>query len=149
MRRDPRGARTSAEYWYEEAWKNADKCVFCDLREKYIIVERDKVVLAVNLYQYIDGHLLIIPRRHFDDLTDTSQKEWRAMLYLVKLGINRLRERLGIEEVWFIDRAPGGFSAGKTVAHAHAHLIPFNPDLFKWKFQKVTIHPEDLAKKLR
>jgi len=149
VKRDPRKARTSADYWYEEAWKNAGKCVFCDLREKYIIAEENGIILAANLYQYIDGHLLIIPRRHFEDFLETTTREWDAIFHLAKLGIERLRERMGIEEVWFLDRAPGGFAAGKTVSHAHAHLIPFSSKLFQWKFQTVKIHPEDLAKKLR
>ena len=139
----------SANYWYDEAWKKSGKCVFCDLREKYIIAEQNGIVLAVNLYQYIDGHLLIIPRRHFEDMLETTDREWKTILSLAKEGIKRLRERLSIEEVWFMDRAPGGFAAGKTVAHAHAHLIPFSPKLMQWKFQEVNIHPEDLAKKLR
>lgn len=147
--KDLRTARTSADYWYEEAWKNAGKCVFCDLKDKYIIAEKDGIVLAANLYQYTDGHLLIIPRRHFEDLLETTKEEWKTIFDLAKLGIQRLRDRMKIEEVWFLDRAPGGFAAGKTVSHAHAHLIPFNPKLFQWKFQEVSIHPEDLAKKLR
>lgn len=149
MRKDPRLARTSADYWYDEAWKKAGKCVFCDLRKKYIIAEENGIVLAANLYQYIDGHLLIIPRRHFEDLLETTEMEWKTILHLAKLGIKRLRERMGIEEVWFLDRAPGGFAAGKTVKHAHAHLIPHSPKLFQWKFQPVKIHPEELARKLR
>jgi len=147
--KDPRTARTSADYWYEEAWKEAGKCVFCDLKDKYIIAEKDGMVLAANLYQYIDGHLLIIPRRHFEDLLDMTDKEWRTMFSLAKEGIQKLRDRMKIEEVLFLDRAPGGFAAGKTVSHAHAHLIPFSPKLFQWKFQDVKIHPEELAKKLR
>ena len=149
MKIDPRTARTSADYWYEEAWKHAGKCVFCDLREKYIIAEENEIVLAANLYQYIDGHLLIIPRRHFEDMLEMTDAEWQTILHLARKGITRLRERMGIEEVWFLDRAPGGFAAGKTVTHAHAHLIPFSPKLFRWKFQNINIHPEDLAKKLR
>lgn len=149
MKRDLRTARTSAEYWYEDAWKHAGKCVFCDLRDKYIITEKNGVVLAVNLYQYIDGHLLIIPRRHFEDLLETTEKEWETILSLAKEGILRLRKRLSIEEVWFLDRAPGGLAAGKTVTHAHAHLIPFSPALFQWKFQEVSIHPQKLAELLR
>lgn len=149
MKKDPRTARTSADYWYEEAWKNAGKCVFCDLKQKYIIAEKNNVVLAVNLYQYIDGHLLIIPRRHFEDLTETTDEEWQTIFYMAKLGIKRLRSRMKIEEVWFLNRAPGGFAAGKTVSHAHAHLIPFSPKLFQWKFQPVKIHPEELTRKLK
>jgi diadenosine tetraphosphate (Ap4A) HIT family hydrolase len=146
---DPRSARTSADYWYEEAWKKAGKCVFCDLREKYIITEKNGIVLVANLYQYIDGHLLIIPRRHFEDLLETTDSEWKKILHLAKVGIERLRERMGIEELWFLDRAPGGFAAGKTVKHAHAHLIPYSQKLFQWKFQDIKMHPVELAKKLR
>lgn len=147
--KDPRTARVSADYWYEEAWKNAGKCVFCDLKDKYIIAEKDNVVLAVNLYQYIDGHLMVIPRRHIESLEETNQTEWQAIFYLLNLGVKKLREKLKINDVYILDRPMSGFKTGKTVAHSHFHIIPYKPELVSWHFQEVVIHPEELAKKLR
>lgn len=149
MKPDPRTARTSANYWYEKAWKEAGKCVFCDLRDKYIIAEKDSVVLTVNLFQYIDGHLLIIPRRHFESLSETTPQEWRAIFYLANLGIQRLKERLNIDNVLLLDRPTSGYKTGKTVAHSHFHIIPFKSELVNWNYQQIKIHPIELAKKLK
>lgn len=146
---DFRTARTSANYWYEKAWKEAGKCVFCDLKDKYTIAEKDNVVLTVNLFQYIDGHLLIIPRRHFESLAETKLKEWQAIFYLANLGIERLRKKLGIDNLILLDRPTSGYKTGKTVTHSHFHIIPFKPELVKWNYQPVKIHPIELAKKLR
>jgi len=50
--------------WYDRVVSSLDKCVFCDLKSKYIIAEEGGMVLSVNLFPYLDGHLLIIPRGH-------------------------------------------------------------------------------------
>lgn len=134
---------------YGEIWRNTGKCVFCDLREKYIIHEIDNVVLTVNLFPYIVGHLLIIPRRHIEAFSEVSDEEFIAIRKLSVYGENLLKEKLKIGQVWFMFRMNGGFSGQKTVPHVHAHLIPFNVDLFKWEYQYIDVSPEDLAKKLR
>jgi len=140
-------ARTYASY--SEVWQNTGKCVFCDLKDKYIIAEIDKVVLTVNLFPYIDGHLLIIPRRHFEDFEDTNEKEWKATKALVAIGEKIIKKEINAEGTWFLFRLAEGFKSQKTVAHAHAHLLPFSADLFKWEFQKIKIPPVELAAKLR
>lgn len=147
--KDPRTARTSAEYWYEKAWKEAGKCVFCDLKQKYIVAEKNNVVLAVNLYQYIDGHLMVIPRRHIETLEETNSNEWKAIFYLLNQGVRKLQERLKVEDVYILDRPLPGYRTGKTVTHSHFHIIPYKPELVSWHYQEIKIHPEDLARKLR
>lgn len=151
MKPDLRSARTSASYWYDKAWKKAAAkgCVFCDLKDKYIIAEKDNVVLTVNIFPYIDGHLLIIPRRHFESFEETTPKEWSAIRYLIKLGKKRLEEKMGLKNIWYINRLPAGYLAMKTVAHTHSHLLPFVSELLKWNYQKIKLHPIELAKKLR
>jgi len=56
---------------------------------------------------------------------------------------------LKIEDIYILDRPQSGFKTGKTVAHSHFHIIPYKPELVSWHYQKISIHPEDLAKKLR
>ncbi|OGC51281.1 hypothetical protein A2982_04180 [candidate division WWE3 bacterium RIFCSPLOWO2_01_FULL_39_13] len=134
---------------YSEIWKNTGKCVFCDLKDKYIITEKDGVVLTVNLFPYIDGHLLIIPRRHFENFEDADKIEWEATKTLADIGEKLIKKFCSTEGVWFLFRLEEGFKSQKTVAHAHAHLIPYSPKLFKWEFQKVEFPPEEFAKELR
>lgn len=125
------------------------KCVFCDLKEKYLIAEKDGVVLTVALFPYIDGHLLIIPRRHIESLSQLNEREERALLSLGRKGIKLLKERLAVENVWFLLREGKGIKAGKTVKHLHFHLIPYSPEVIKMGETELKIEPIKIAKKLR
>jgi len=140
-------ARKDGEYG--EIWTDTDKCVFCDLKEKYIVDEKDGIVLTVNLFPYYDGHLMIIPRRHFEKFDEVTPKEWVTMQELAKIGIKLLREKLGIEDVWVLFRAPGGNGAGKSVKHAHMHLVPYEKGCVEWRYGEITISPEEMARRLR
>ncbi len=130
------------------------KCVFCDLKEKYIIAERDGVVLTVSLFPYVDGHLLIIPRRHLEHWHELKRREWLAVIALARLGLRRLREKLGQQSFWFLLRE--GQQAGKSVNHLHFHLFPAFPGFINHQqqainlnFQTINLSPAALAKRLR
>lgn len=134
---------------YGDIWTNTGKCVFCDLREKYIIKELDDVVLTVNIFPYIDGHLLLIPRRHFEHFNDITEKEWTAIMKLSKLGLNLVKEVLNEDKCWILFRPPKGYKAGKTVTHAHMHIIPYYDELAVTQYKEIKIPPIDLAEKFR
>lgn len=125
------------------------KCVFCDLKEKYLIEEKDGIVLTVALYPYIDGHLLIIPKRHLESIAELTKQEWETVLDLASKGTKILKENLGVINCWFLLREGRGIQAGKTVEHLHFHLLPYDPRVIKMGETKLTIAPLDLAKKLR
>ena len=65
-----RDARTGG--YYGKIWTTVGKCVFCDLREKYIVHEENGVVITVPLFAYIDGNLMIIPRRHVKSIKELT-----------------------------------------------------------------------------
>jgi diadenosine tetraphosphate (Ap4A) HIT family hydrolase len=135
---------------YTSIWQNTGKCVFCDLKEKYIIQEQNGVVLTVALFPYINGHLLIIPRRHIECYSDMNQKEWKSMQELLNIGIKLLRDsEVEFKDYWFMYRIPDGFKAGKTVNHTHGHILPYNDDLHKFNYQNITYPPIVLAENLR
>ncbi len=136
--------------FYDKILAEVDgRCVFCDLKDKYIIDEKDGVVLTVALYPYADGHLLIIPKRHIETIDDLTDKERRAVFELKKKGMRLLSEKLGIENVWFLVREGDGVKAGKTVRHVHFHLLPYDANVIKMAQVKLKVRPIDLAKKLR
>ncbi|PJA41355.1 hypothetical protein CO178_00370 [candidate division WWE3 bacterium CG_4_9_14_3_um_filter_34_6] len=134
---------------YGDVWRNTGKCVFCDLKQKYVITETDNMVLTVNIFPYVNGHLLIIPKRHVEAYADMNQNEVLELNDLANAGKNLISKIYKTDDVWFLYRTAKGFSGQKTVPHVHAHLIPFNKDLFSWKFQEITDAPEEFAKKCR
>ena len=140
--------------WYERVKSNLDKCPFCDLKDKYIISKTDNAVLTINLFPYIDGHLLIIPKRHIRKFSEINKKEWKEIQELIDLGIRILEEELGLENTNTVYRE--GVKAGVSLEHLHLHIIPITPDFmqykkpgFVWKFQKIEVAPIEMAKKLR
>lgn len=140
-------ARQKGEY--EKAWQSTGKCVFCDLRDKYIIYEKNGVVLTTNLFPYIDGHLMVIPRRHSETIQEVTVEEWAEFKHIIEIGSELLKKTLKIKDVWVLYRIGEGYRAGKSVVHSHIHLIPYSLDLIKMEYQELNISPQELAEKLR
>lgn len=141
-----RDARTNGQY--DSIWQSVGKCVFCDLKEKYIFFEENGVVMTVSLYAYIDGQFMIIPRRHIRSTRDLTQIEWETVRKFMYIAKKLIREVHGIKGIQFIQRE-GGIVAQSTVEdHLHFQCTPFDaPDLAVWNFRKLKYTPlENVAK---
>jgi len=137
-----RDARITGEY--DGIWQTVGKCVFCDMREKYIVHEENGVVLTVPLYAYIDGHLNIIPQRHIRSAKELTSKEWETVRKLSYLSKKMIREIHGIKGIQFIQKE--GADAQSTVEHLHFHVVPFDaPDLSTWNYRKLKNTPLENA----
>lgn len=139
-----RDARTGG--YYGEIWQNTGKCVFCDLREKYIVHEENGVVLTIALFPYIDGNLMILPRRHVRSVKELTDLEWSTMRKLMYVAKKLIREVHDIKGVQYVLR-DGGIVAQSTVSdHLHMHCIPFDaPDLSTWNYRKLKYTPLENA----
>lgn len=140
-----KSARTTGKY--KEVLAALDKCVFCDLRDKYIIDKKDHVVLSVNLFPYIDGQLIIIPERHVEKLHELTATEWSAIKTLIDQALKLLKEVYNINDVNIIYRE--GERSGKTVWHLHINIIPYCDKLMTWNYQEITEEPLHVAERLR
>ena len=100
-------------------------CAFCaELESKTNIVgEFGTVLVLLDRYPVAEGHLLILPRRHVEQLFDLSDVEtldsWRSLKALRSRYIELDPTILG-----FNIGANVGKVAGQTIPHAHIHLIP-------------------------
>jgi diadenosine tetraphosphate (Ap4A) HIT family hydrolase len=142
-------------HWYSDIASTVTKCPFCDLKEKYIIAEEGDVVLTMNLFPYIDGHLMVIPRRHFEKIKDYTDKEWSDTHKLISLGLDIIRKGTGVVDVNVLYRE-GTQKSGSSLKHLHIHLLPITPDFmnyenfgFTYKFQDIELAPAEMAKELR
>jgi rfaE bifunctional protein nucleotidyltransferase chain/domain len=126
-----------------------NKCVFCDLKDKYLVAEQHNMVLTVALYPYLDGHLLIIPRRHVEALAELTDEERQTIFALYQEGARRLEKKLGLKNFWLLLREGEGIKTGKTVNHLHFHLLPYEPQVIKMGEKPLSCLPEQMAQKLR
>lgn len=140
--------------WYDRVVSALDKCVFCDLKEKYIIAEEGGMVLSVNLFPYLDGHLLIIPRRHIEKFQEITQDEWVTINHLIILGIDLLKKGFGTEDSNILYRE-GGVGSGKSLGHLHFHIMPCVPGFLErdqkgifYTYQELKLSPVEIARLL-
>jgi len=134
-----------AKGWYDDIWKTVGKCVFCDMREKYIFYEEGGVVMTVPLYAYIDGQIMIVPRRHVRSIKDLTAAEWETIRKFTYLAKKIIREVHGIKGMQIIQK--DGVTAQGTVEHIHFHCIPFDsPDLCTWNYRDLKNTPVENAK---
>ena len=135
-----RDARTGG--YYGKIWTSVGKCVFCDLRDKYIVHEENGIVMTVALYAYIDGNLMIMPRRHVKSAKQLTDEEWatiRKFMYIAKKIIRKVHK---LTDVQYLLR-DGGVTVNSTVQdHFHLHCIPFDaPDLQSWNYRQLKYTP--------
>lgn len=137
-----RDARVTGKY--DEIWQSTGKCVFCDLKDKYVVYEEDGVVLTVAVFAYTDGHMMIIPRRHVTSVKELTSAEWETMRKLMYLAKKMIRKTHGIKGMQIVQK--DGASAQSTVGHIHFHCIPFDdPGLSTWNYHQLQNTPVENA----
>lgn len=144
-----RTARTTGAY--DHIWQTVGRCVFCDhdaTQKNHEIYEENGVYMTVPAYAYIDGHLLVIPRRHIRSVKELTPGEWETMRKLFYLAKKMIRDVYGIKGMQIVQK--DGRDAQSTVEHLHFHCIPFDgPDLSTWNYRELQQTPYENAELYR
>jgi ATP adenylyltransferase len=141
---------------YIESHEESSDCIFCtgedrSRDESRLILHVDSdVVVMMNRYPYVNGHILVAPRRHESDLQSLNDTELLALISMVRRVTNILRQEIN----------PEGFNIGMNLGrvagagiedHAHFHVVPrWNGDTnFMTVFGEVRVIPEHIEKTYR
>lgn len=139
-----RDARTGG--YYGKIWTTVGKCVFCDLRDKYIVYEENGIVLTVPLFAYIDGNLMIIPRRHVKSAKELTPEEWETVRKFMYIAKKMIRKVHGLKEMIYMVRDGGNLVNSTVQDHLHIHCIPSDgPDLNTWNYRILKYTPLENA----
>ena len=115
---------------YIQGLDKRDSCFICeDLknpskdRENLVLWRTERCIVILNRFPYNNGHLLIAPLRHIDNLDDADDSELLEMIKLVRESKKALS--LAIK--------PHGFNVGINIGrcagaglpgHLHIHVVP-------------------------
>lgn len=125
---------------YDDIWQSVGKCVFCDLNEKYVFFEENGIVMTISLYAYIDGHFMIVPRRHVKSIKELTELEWQTVRKFTYIAKKLIKSVHGIKGMQLIQK--DGANAQSTVEHIHFHCVPFDSaDLLTWNYRKLKNTP--------
>ncbi len=135
---------------YAKIWQSVGKCVFCDLKEDFIIYEENDICLVQNKYPYSDGHLMAIPRAHISSPKELSAKQWNTIRKFNYLTKKLLKKVFDVKGMWTLIREGGEVAQMTVVDHLHVQFIPFSdPKLCTWKYSELKYTPKESIKKYK
>jgi len=106
---------------YREYLKTLTRCPFCFEIEDRFIQKNDQAILTYSLAPYHKHHLLIVPKRHVENLCDLTWEENVSIMALIVTGLNILN-KLDHHDCTVLARDT--LSHGKSIPHLHYHIIP-------------------------
>jgi histidine triad (HIT) family protein len=104
----------------------AEDCVFCKIiaKEKQagIIYEDGAVMAFLDQSPVVNGHSLVIPKKHFKTILDVPSSLLGHIMDVVKrLALKQMKE---MKAEGFNIRVNNFKVAGQVVMHSHFHIIP-------------------------
>lgn len=101
-------------------------CIFCKIAAgtipARIVYQDDQVVAFHDLNPQAPTHVLVIPRRHLENLAAASPED-EAILGRVLWVARQVAEREGIAAAGFRVVINTNADAGQSVPHLHAHVL--------------------------
>lgn len=130
-----------------------ENCVFCKIINgvfsSYKIYEDEYTYAFLDIAKDVDGHILVVPKKHVTNILDCDQETLNHVFTTVKKISNHLVDNCGYDGVNLLNASDE--SAGQTVFHLHIHIIPRkkNDGIDAWpKFKGATQELEEEHKKL-
>lgn len=102
-------------------------CIFCDIVDRkikaMIVGENEGALAFLDVNPLSDGHMIIIPKNHYRNLSQCGIKDLHDVIDLVHEMSNKiLNSKLKPWGVNYLSNE--GNVAGQEVMHFHIHLIP-------------------------
>jgi histidine triad (HIT) family protein len=101
-------------------------CLFCKIAKKEVksfkVFENDDVYAFYDINPISKYHTLVIPKKHYENLYDIPEKEFLAVMKVVRELVLLYKKKLGIKNVQLLSNS--GKEAQQEVPHLHFHIIP-------------------------
>ena len=101
-------------------------CIFCKILKGELpcmkIYEDEHTMAFLDIAKDVDGHILVIPKKHVTNILDADGETLSHVMNTVKkIGVH-LTENCGYEGMNILNA--NNECSGQTVFHLHIHVIP-------------------------
>ncbi len=100
------------------------ECLFCKIIKgevpTYKLYEDDLVMVIMDAYPNVDGHTLIIPKKHYDTFMDLPDDLVVHINEIAKKYTNIIMDKLNIKEL----SVHVNYGNSQKIKHYHMHLLP-------------------------
>jgi histidine triad (HIT) family protein len=101
-------------------------CIFCKIVKGEIpcfkVFENDDVLAFADINPISRGHVLIIPKRHIENMWEATEEELVTVMRTAKKLIHAIKDALNPDGVAVLQL--NGKAVNQVVMHYHFHLIP-------------------------
>ena len=101
-------------------------CLFCRIVAGEVPGARvhsdERTIAILDIFPATRGHVLVLPRVHSTDVTDTADDDLAAVARTARHLAGLARTRLGAEGVLIMQN--NGAASWQSVFHYHVHVIP-------------------------
>lgn len=105
-------------------------CIFCKIAAGDIpsmkVYEDEETIAFMDIAKDVDGHMVVIPKKHCKSVLDCEADTLCAVMKTVKKVSLHLTEDCGYDGVNLLNASDE--SAGQSVPHFHIHIIPRQRD---------------------
>ena len=109
---------------YEKEYRSIGECIFCGDDEVLVCegVENEGWRVIVNQFPYMDGNVMLVPKRHVEDTDKVTADEWQQFGELLADIKNILGKVFGTKS--FNIALHIGPESGASIPHLHWQLLP-------------------------
>ena len=99
-------------------------CIFCKIANKEIesltLYEDDILMVIMDANPDCDGHTLVIPKKHFTDITEVDDETLIHMFDIARKYGNIIMNKLNKKAVTYLIN----YGDSQVVKHLHLHILP-------------------------
>ncbi|MFA5410322.1 MAG: HIT domain-containing protein [Candidatus Omnitrophota bacterium] len=115
---------------YIKKVKKQKGCLFCrsakSKKDKHRVFKTKFSVCILNIFPYNNGHLMVSPKRHINDLAQLKKEELLDLMAALNKA-KALLDRALKPQGYNIGLNMGGISGAGISGHLHIHIVP------RWK----------------
>jgi len=90
------------------------------------VYENENFISILDINPVSNGHLLVIPKKHYENIFDTDDEILKETIVLIKKLSVAVSKALNVKAVNIIQN--NGKDAGQIIFHSHFHIIPRTPE---------------------
>lgn len=105
-------------------WFIKDDCLFCKIANKKvdakILYEDEDLMVILDAYPDTDGHTLVIPKKHYEDIYSIDPEVFLKIFTTGKEKAQTLMNKLDKNSLTFLVN----YGDAQAIKHFHLHLLP-------------------------
>jgi histidine triad (HIT) family protein len=105
---------------------NDGSCIFCKIAQKQVpgslVFEDEKVMAFLDIKPLNEGHTLVIPKEHYENVFDIPRELLAHVHGVTKQVALAVKKATGADGISIIQQ--NGKAAGQDIFHLHVHVIP-------------------------